>query len=505
MQNERSAGILLHITSLPGPFGIGDMGPEAYRFADKLAACGQRYWQLLPLNPVHEKDVSPYSAISSMAGNTLLISPELLLAAGLLTDEQVSAHKTASADKVDFEKAISIKLALLEAAYESFQQLSEHAYHAAFQRYCSKAGSWLHDYATYRVLCAHYGNKPWQEWSGALCTRNCTLTAEQQVMSDKERWWQFLFDVQWQALKAYCNRQGILMFGDLPIYVHPAAADVWAHPQLFEVDSEGHMIGAAGVPPDYFNEDGQLWNMPVYNWAKLKESKYAWWLERVKRNLEWFDVIRLDHFRAYAAYWKVAADESTARNGKWIPGPGNELFDAFKAAFPKLPFVAEDLRIIDEPVRQLRDDYDIPGMRVLQFAFGDDMASSEHIPHRLIPNTVLLTGTHDNNTTRGWFKEEAGKATRRHLRQYTGRQVSAREAPLVLSRMAYASIANTVILPMQDVLGLRGSARMNVPSQSSSNWSWRIEHGAFSRKIINRLAKWVRLYGRSAPKESIDN
>jgi 4-alpha-glucanotransferase len=505
MRNERAAGILLHITSLPGPFGIGDLGPEAYKFAGQLAECGQRYWQVLPANPVHEQDFSPYSAIGSMAGNILFISPELLVADGLLTEKEISTFKTSSSDKVDFEKTLSIKSALLELAYGSFLQQPDHAYQQAFRNYCNEAAYWLDDYVTYRVLCAHYDNKPWQEWSEGHCNRNCQLTAEQQADLQKEKWWQFLFDQQWKALKKYCNRLGILLFGDLPIYVHPGAADVWAHPELFEVDPKGNMTGIAGVPPDYFNDKGQLWNMPIYKWPLLKERNYDWWLQRIGRNLEWFDIIRLDHFRGFSAYWRVAAGESTATNGEWIPGPANDLFDAFKASFPALPFVAEDLGMIDDDVRKLRDDYDIPGMRVLQFAFGDDMADSEHIPHRLEPNTVLLTGTHDNNTTRGWFKEEADKATRKNLRRYIGQKVTAADVPRVLARLAYASVANTVILPMQDVLGLPATARMNTPSEVGANWKWRMRHGAFSQKKIKRLKKWVDCYGRAIPGEGDSN
>jgi 4-alpha-glucanotransferase len=501
MRNERSAGVLLHITSLPGPYGIGDLGPEAYKFADQLSGSGQRYWQLLPVNPVHEGDFSPYSAIASMAGNTLFISPDQLVADGLLTVEEVNAYKLSPEESVDYESAVRIKAALLERAYQAFRKQPDHPFHDAFATYCTHAADWLDDYATYRALCAHYGNKPWQEWSKAHRRRDCVLTSEQRSMLEREKWWQFLFATQWKALKDYCNGLGILLFGDLPIYVHPSAADVWAHPEIFEVDDKGHMTGIAGVPPDYFNDKGQLWQMPVYNWQQLKASNYAWWIKRMKRNLEWFDVIRLDHFRAFSAYWRVEPGSDTAIEGEWIAGPGNDFFDTLGEALEGLPFVAEDLGMIDDAVRKLRSDYGIPGMRVLQFAFGDDMATSEHIPHQLERNIVLLTGTHDNNTTKGWYKEEADKSVRRNLKKYTGQKVNPDKAHLVLSRMAYASVANTVILPMQDVLGMPGSARMNVPSSVGGNWRWRMQEGAFSKKLMKRLKKWVARYGRAVKSE----
>jgi len=497
MHNERSAGILLHITSLPGPFGIGDTGPAAYKFADQLAEAGQRYWLMLPLNPVREPDFSPYSCIGSMAGNTLLISPEKLMDDGLLKEDDIAPFRIKSKEQVDFSAAAEIKAALLDKAYKSFQQQPGHPYHHSFRRFCDEQAHWLNDYATYRVLCTHYDDKHWQEWDKDHYTRNCKLTNEQHLQLEKEQWGQFVFDLQWKALKKYCNQLGVLLFGDLPIYIHPAAADVWAHPDLFAIDETGNMTAVAGVPPDYFNSKGQLWQMPVYNWDKLKEQNYDWWIRRIMRNLEWFDVLRLDHFRAFSAYWQIEAGESSAVNGKWVPGPANDFFDALHRAFPDLPLVAEDLGIIDDPVRKLRDDYDIPGMRILQFAFGEDMAGSEYIPHRLTPNAVLLPGTHDNDTTRGWFKS-ADKTIRRNFRSYIGERVIARNAAEVMSRIAYAAVCNTVILPMQDIIGLPASARMNNPAGGKGNWTWRMLPGQFKRKMIKRLKQWAEIYGRKS-------
>lgn len=489
MNKERSSGILLHITSLPGPYGVGDLGPEAYRFADQLVDAGQRYWLVLPVNPVQGSHFSPYSCLSSMAGNVLLISPDLLVTEGLLTEKEVASFRTGSHKKVDYAKAVEIKKTLLNIAYESFVYNTDHPYHKIFEKYCETQAEWLDDYAAYRVLHHRYDGKPWQQWDKKFGDLN-----EEELQ--KEKWWQFVFDEQWKALKTYCNRAGVLLFGDMPIYVHPSSVDVWTHTDLFEVDEKGYMTGMAGVPPDYFNDQGQLWSMPLYKWDVLKEKKYDWWIKRIKRNLEWFDIIRLDHFRAFSAYWRVEAGESSAINGKWLPGPSNDFFDALRSAFPDLPFVAEDLGIIDDPVRNLRDDYNIPGMCILQFAFGNDMADSEYIPHRLTPHAVLFTGTHDNNTTRGWYKE-SDRTTRKNLRRYTGQRVTSREAPFVLSRMAYASVCNTVILPIQDVIGLPGSDRMNNPASGEGSWKWRMLPGEFTPEMIKRLKKWGKYYGRT--------
>lgn len=451
--SQRSAGILLHITSLPGPFGSGDLGPAAYHFADQLHIARQRYWQVLPVNPVDAAALSPYSPISSMAGDPMLISPELLEQEGLLTQAQLKRCHLPNSDKADFEKAIPIKSALLEIAYLNFVQ---HEDQSAFEAYCTQQAYWLDEFTEI----------------------------------PREKWYQFKFDQQWSDLKQYCNGKGILIFGDLPFYIHREACDIKAHPEFF------NMNGIAGVPPDYFSETGQCWNVPVYNWEALKADNYQWWLRRMQRNMERFDLLRLDHFRAFAAYWEIPAGETTAVNGQWKPGPGADLFQKLQALFPSMPFIAEDLGTIDEPVRALQAQFQLKGMRVLLFAFGDDMPQNEHAPHHFISNVVAVTGTHDNNTARGWFEEEADRKTKLNLREYTGLKVSAKKVARILCRMAYSSVADIVILPMQDVLELPAAARMNNPSGSKENWKWRMLAGQFKKEKIKRLRKWAKLYNR---------
>lgn len=455
--SKRSAGILLHITSLPGPFGSGDLGPSAYHFADQLQLAKQRYWQVLPINPLHPQHLSPYSPISSMAGEPILISPELLADEGLLSAAQLNKCKLPISDKADFEKAIPIKLALLEIAYLNFVQSADQA---AFESYCQQEAHWLNEFTD----------------------------------NPREKWYQFKFDQQWSALKTYCNEKGILLFGDLPFYMHGDAVDVKANPTFFNLN------GIGGVPPDYFSETGQCWNVPVYNWEALKADNYSWWIRRMQRNLSRFDLIRLDHFRAFSAYWEIPAGETTAVNGQWKPGPAADLFKELQKLFPDMPFIAEDLGTIDEPVRALQEEFNLKGMRVLQFGFGEDLPQTDHAPHHFITNIVAVTGTHDNNTTRGWYEEDADRKTRDNLRQYTGIKITGKKAPRILSRIAYASVADIVIIPMQDVLELPANARMNHPSGSDKNWKWRMLPGQFKKEKIKRLGKWVKLYGRECEK-----
>jgi 4-alpha-glucanotransferase len=402
---------------------------------------------------LHPDHLSPYSPISSMAGEPLLISPELLAKEGLLTPAQLSKCHLPISDKADFEKAIPIKAALLEIAYLNFAQSADQS---AFETYCQQEAHWLNEFTDIQ----------------------------------REKWYQFKFDEQWAALKTYCNEKGILLFGDLPFYMHGDAVDVKVHPSFF------NLKGVGGVPPDYFSETGQCWDVPVYNWDALKADNYSWWIRRIQRNLLRFDVLRLDHFRAFSAYWEIPAGDTTAVNGQWKPGPGADLFAAFQELFPAMPFIAEDLGTIDEPVKALQAQFNLKGMRVLQFGFGEDTPQSDHAPHHFIANTVAVTGTHDNNTSRGWYEEDADRKTKLHLRAYTGLKIAAKKVPRILSRIAYSSVADIVILPMQDVLELPGYARMNHPSGSHKNWKWRMLPGQFKKKKINRLRKWVKLYDR---------
>jgi malto-oligosyltrehalose synthase/4-alpha-glucanotransferase len=499
--NQRGAGLLMHITSLPSPFGIGDLGPEAFAFADFLARSNQKYWQLLPLNPTEAGQAhSPYSSISSRAGNPLLISPQKLVEDGLLSEEALAAHQLPQEGRTLYEEAERVKRELLEQAWQRFRAGGFEALTSEFTAFCEREKSWLDDYALYLLLKEQHGGKPWYEWEEGL-----KLHEEEAVQKvseaegealEKIRFIQFLFDRQWTALKRYCNDRQIRFIGDLPIYVSYDSADVWGNRHLFALDEEGNRTGLAGVPPDAFSADGQLWGMPVYNWEVLKEEGYAWWIDRLRKNIALFDLVRLDHFRAFADYWEVPAGEETARNGSWKPGPGAAFFDAVKTALGHLPFVAEDLGEINEAVFQLRDRYNMPGMKILLFAFGEEMSKSDYIPHNYAPNFIVYTGTHDNNTVRGWYRDEADEETRNRLQQYLGRGLSEDEVPSLLCRMAYASVANTAILPLQDVLGLDGIARMNVPASGEDNWSWRLLPGQLASWAEEQLKEWTLLYNR---------
>lgn len=498
---DRSAGILMHITSLPSPFGLGDFGPEARAFADALCRSRQKYWQLLPLNPTEKgTSHSPYSSYSSMAGNTLLLSPELLAKDGLLDPEELLNYHLTVNDKAEFEKAETNKLNLFEKAYQTYKAGNFKRLKREFDQFCQQEAQWLDNFATYLVIKQEHEDKPWYQWPEPFKQRQeKALKQFEEHHTDaiqKAKWLQFLFTKQWQELKTYCNNLGIQFFGDLPFYVSYDSVDVWANRDIFDLDEEGNMLGVAGVPPDYFNEDGQLWGMPVFKWDVLKKGGYAWWIRRIRKNMELFDVLRLDHFRAFADFWRVPAGEETARNGEWLDGPGADFFKVMNKELGDLPFIAEDLGEVTDAVYTLRDDFMLPGMKVLQFAFGEEMPRSIFIPHNYTPNSVAYTGTHDNNTTRGWYRKNMTKVERQGMEEYVGQIVLEKEVHQVLGRMAYASVSRIAILPIQDVLGLDESARMNMPSTSEGNWLWRLLPGQFTPKHEAQLRQWCRVYHR---------
>lgn len=500
----RSAGILMHITSLPSAYGIGDFGPEALKFADFLHRTHQRYWQILPLNPAGKAEgYSPYGSISSMAGNTLLISPELLAKMRLLSPRMAKNYRLPCTDRVAYEEAEEAKSVLLEHGYRRFVKNGTALLKHQFLQFCKKESYWLEDFALYAVLKQAHNNLPWYQWPESFRSRHQNelrrFSNEHPDQLSKVKWLQFIFSIQWMHLKAYCDTRNIRLFGDLPFYVNYDSADVWAHPSIFKIDSKGRILGVAGVPPDYFNDNGQLWGMPVFRWNVLRKKNYAWWVQRIRKNFEHFDLVRLDHFRAFADYWEVPARSKTARPGKWKKGPGADFFNVLEKALGKRPaFVAEDLGDINERVYKLRDEFGFPGMKVLQFAFGDNMPSSDYIPHNHKVNFIVYTGTHDNNTTNGWFRQQAGKTERRNLQRYTGNVVNEKNVHQVLSRMAYASVARVAILPIQDILGLGERARMNVPASIRGNWQWRLKPGMLSLAVEHQLTDWTYLYNRSA-------
>ena len=500
-EHKRGAGILLHITSLPSPFGIGDMGREAKAFAGFLYRSRQHYWQLLPINPTEGgQGHSPYSAISSKAGNPLLISPELLVSEKFLSASELRQYHLPGEAKIDFAKAEEIKNGLFDTAYKSFVSGKFAELENEFEQFCSKEKSWLNDFALYAVLKKQNGGKPWYAWEHDFKQRtnealqNFSLDHEEEI--NKTKWLQFIFFRQWNELKEYCNNMNIQLIGDIPFYVSYDSADVWANKELFALDENGNCTGVAGVPPDAFSDDGQLWGMPVFKWDVLKERNYDWWMERLKKNIELFDIARLDHFRAFDEYWEVPAGETTAKSGQWKPGPGKDFFETMQRELRELPFIAEDLGEITQTVYHLRDTFHLPGMKVLQFAFGGDMPHSTHIPHHHHQNFIVYTGTHDNNTTAGWYKTETDDETKKRINRYLRKSVHENEIHKELGQLAYSSVGKMVILPMQDVLGLDENSRMNKPSSGENNWSWRLLPGQLTNEAEDQLKEWAFIYDR---------
>ncbi|HWV73813.1 MAG TPA: malto-oligosyltrehalose synthase [Pseudosphingobacterium sp.] len=500
-EKKRKAGILMPISSLPSPFGIGDLGPQAYIFADQLARAGQSYWQMLPMNPAGSKEYySPYSAFSAFAGNPLLISLEKLAQEGLLTKRDLRDAVMANDGKVNYAKVEKMKCELLQKAFGYFSKNKFSPEYEQFLSFLEKEAGWLDDFATYLAVKKDQRGKPWYEWPHDLRSRQ--KRSMDKVINKYTtyilfiKWQQYVFFKQWAALQEYCRALSIRLFGDLPIYVNHDAVDVWAHQQLFKLDESGQMLGVAGVPPDYFNADGQLWGMPVFNWNIHKEQQYAWWIARINKNLELYDLLRLDHFRAFYDYWEAPANAKTAIKGEWKNGPGEHFFQALSDVLGKLPFVAEDLGDIHEGVYTLRDQFKLPGMRVLQFAFGEDLPSSIHVPHQYSCDSVAYTGTHDNNTTKGWYKTELDKAGRKRLQQYVGHEITSNTVCKELIRMAYMSVSELVVIPLQDVLALSEKARMNMPATVEDNWTWRLKEDQLSSQHLRWLQTMVRYYGR---------
>jgi 4-alpha-glucanotransferase len=499
-QEKRGAGVLLHITSLSSSFGIGDFGPQAFAFVDFLKSNDQQYWQILPLTTTEStQGYSPYSATSCMAGNVLLISPELLVKDKLVTRSLINKYKIINNGKVNFQEASKVKSNILERAYENFQITRYSELHNDFEKFIKKENFWLDDYTLYVILKKQHSQTPWYTWPNHFKLRDAERL--QQYTKDhseellKEKWFQFIFYRQWHSLKQYINTKNIKIFGDLPFYVSYDSADVWAYPQYFSLNKKGGMEGVAGVPPDYFNDNGQLWGMPVFRWEALKKNNYDWWMMRIRKNMELYDLLRFDHFRAFSNYWDVPASEKTAKFGKWKEGPGNDFFNKVKKEFPTMPFVAEDLGDIDDNVHKLRDTFNLPGMKVLQFGFGDNMPVSDHIPHNFKINFVAYTGTHDNNTTCGWFKENAGTIVQKNLTGYFGRTITRNNVHLELIKQVYASVARIAIIPIQDLLGLDEKARINTPASTANNWQWRLKHDQL--KNISPLYKeWITVYNR---------
>lgn len=495
--SARASGILLHPTCLPGPFGIGDLGPAAYRFADLLAETGQQYWQVLPVSPTDpDHGHSPYHAGCAYAGDPLWISPQLLVKDGWLADADLAGTPDFPADRVAFAQVRAFKRALLEKAFARFEASSDKSAVARFAR----QSPWLLRFALFRVLTERYG-RPWSDWPPLLRGRRpAALRAAQRQHASalrREIFHQYLFFRQWYALKRHCNRRGVRIIGDMPIYLPFHSAEVWAHPQLYKLDAAGRPSVVSGVPPDYFSSTGQLWGHPVYDWDAHAKTGFRWWIRRTRHNLALFDRLRVDHFRGWVACWEVPAEAKTAAAGQWRPVPGEALLDALERRLAPLAIIAEDLGTITAEVRETMARHELPGMRVLQFAFGDDFPHGAFLPHNHVRRSVVYTGTHDNNTVRGWYASEAGEEGRERLRRYLGRAPDPDGVHWDLIRLALGSVADTAVIPLQDLLGLGAEARMNRPAHGEGNWRWRAPADPLPGAAAARLAEMTRVYGRA--------
>jgi malto-oligosyltrehalose synthase/4-alpha-glucanotransferase len=496
----RSAGVLMPVTSLPSIFPVGDIGPGARAFADFLLEGGQKAWQMLPVNATDKSTgYSPYSSYSSIAGNTLLISPEDLYHDGLLNRAEVAFSKKRIKERIDYDKATDEKNKLLTKAWKTFVQKKPEALTQSFEEFIEKEKDWLHGFSLFELIYRQQDSKPWYEWPDKLRNRDeaelKNIETEFDLELRKIKWFQFIFFRQMKALHEYCRERGIELIGDLPFYVGHYSADVWLYPGLFDIDENSMPNGIAGVPPDYFNADGQLWGMPVYRWEQHKAENYQWWVNRLRSNLAFFDKIRLDHFRAFVSYWTVP-DGEKASKGSWQTGPGEDLFKVLRSELRSLPLIAEDLGDVDENVFILRDKLNVPGMKVLQFGFGGDFPSSPHLPHNYGHNFIAYTGTHDNNTMRGWFEHEVTSPENRNLSSYIGRTVTSSNISAEMARLVYSSVADTVIIPIQDVLNLKAKTRINKPSTvSGENWTWRLTKIP-GKDVAERLGLWVRTFNR---------
>jgi 4-alpha-glucanotransferase len=498
----RSAGILLHPTSLPGPYGIGDLGPNAYAWVDWLANAGQKWWQILPLGPTGYGD-SPYQSFSAFGGNPNLLSPDLLVRDGLVNQSDL-ANVHSPADRVDYGPVIQFKKHLAARAWESFKAGRAPALRGSFDDFRVQERAWLEDYGLFMALKDEHGGVSWADWPADLKLRKPeALSRKRLELADaigRYQFRQFLFFRQWLELKRYANDKGLRLIGDIPIFVSGDSVEVWANPELFLLDEQRRPRLVAGVPPDYFSATGQLWGNPLYDWAALQRTGYAWWIARLLQTLKQVDLIRLDHFRGFEAYWEIPAGMPTAEKGRWVKGPGANLLETLRRELNGLPLIAEDLGVITPEVESLRDQFQLPGMRILQFAFGG-ATEDRFLPHNYERNTVVYPGTHDNDTTRGWFAH-INEQERHFVRRYLARDGS--DISWDLIRAAWSSVADYAIVPLQDLLDLGTEARMNWPGRPSGNWGWRFRQEMLTPQVRHRLAEMTELYGRKRGEDHID-
>lgn len=506
MRFRRASGVLLHPTSLPGSFGIGDLGPEAFKFVDFLVESGQSYWQILPLGPTGYGD-SPYQSFSAFAGNALMVSPEKLVEDELITDEVLKSKPDFPAHKVDFGAVFEWKRELLANAYKGFHHITSVDLRGKFETFCQENEYWLDDYALYRAIKITQGQKPWYEWPDKFMLRDerTLRTSTEQLFEQihAEKFYQFLFFRQWHAVKAHANENGVKIVGDIPIFIALDSTDVWCNQDKFKLNPDGTAKMVAGVPPDYFSTTGQLWGNPIYDWDAMRADGFRWWIARFRSAFMTVDIARVDHFRGFAAAWEVPGTDATAENGRWVDVPGKELFTTLQQELGDLPVIAEDLGVITPDVEELRDGFGFPGMRILQFAFGGD-AKNHDLPHNYLNNCVAYTGTHDNDTTVGWWLSQAGAGSTRDEAEINREHefcmkylnTDGSEIHWNFIRAIWASVADTAIAPVQDLLGLGTEGRMNLPASTSGNWYWRFTDGALTDEIVTRLRVLTETYGR---------
>lgn len=507
MEFERASGVILHPTSFPGPYGIGDLGSEAYRFVDFLQQTGQKLWQVLPLNPTGFGD-SPYASFSAFAGNPLLINPDTLKEQGLLDETDLQNVPAFPADRVDYGPVIEWKFGLLRRSYEHFKNKTADDLKKDFNQFQQQNQNWLDDFALFMAAKDAHNGAVWSDWEEALALHKPEAVKEWNTKLTDEvnfyKYLQFIFFQQWHNIRNYAKSKSVKIIGDIPIFVAYDSSDVWANPDLFYLNEKGKAIVVAGVPPDYFSPTGQYWGNPLYRWDKMENNGYEWWVERFKAAFALYDYLRIDHFRGFAAFWEVPANEErTAANGKWVQGPGSKMFKAVRAKLGELPIIAEDLGVITEDVVEIRKEMGFPGMRVLQFAFGafETDQTDPYLPHNFDHNTIVYTGTHDNDTTAGWYSaaSENEKINVRRYLDVINPNVSSQEIAWKMVRLAWSSVAELSICPMQDLLGLGGEARMNFPGKAAGNWGWRYQGNVFSDDLKRLLYDITELYARYLP------
>lgn len=493
---QRASGILLHPTSLPGPYGIGTLGKAATDFIDFLVIAKQKYWQILPLGPTGYAD-SPYQCYSAHAGNPNLIDLDILVSEGLLEASDLASFPIKDDGPVQFDAVQNARQPLLEKAFKSFSERADQLARTRYRNFIKEEYWWLNDYALFRAIKSFFGGLPWYQWDENARKREPETLKKLQsdLHSDIEfhKFTQHLFFRQWSNVKNYAHKKKISIIGDIPLYISLDSSDAWANPSIFEFGDDGLPLRVGGVPPDYFSETGQLWGNPLYRWTDNKEAVYKWWIDRIRTNLALADIIRIDHFRGFAAYWAVPYGEKTAIKGEWIPGPGKDFFDAMKQEFGTLPIIAEDLGVITPDVEELRDGFAFPGMKILQFAF-DSAEANDYLPHNYTRNFIVYTGTHDNDTVRGWF-DKASSADRKMALQYMNTKGTDLHWDFI--RLAWSSVANTAIVPMQDLLGLDTSGRMNLPGTTVNNWMWRAKAHDFTPMLAEKLAEITLLFERA--------